>query len=74
MTPTLFEILMVLALGTLAGTALGLALGYSTGNQKNAWSLMTRRQQAINLMLIVVCTAVCIAAIGWYSFFIATSV
>ena len=73
MIPTLFEILMVIALGTLAGTGFGLVIGYITGNQKNAWSLMTRRQRAISLVLIVACSAVCIAAIGWYSFFIATS-
>jgi hypothetical protein len=70
----MLEILVVIALGTLAGTALGLTLGYITGNQKNAWSLMTRRQRWISSLFIIICTVVCITAIGWYSFFIATSV
>jgi hypothetical protein len=74
MTSTFFEILMIIALGTLAGTGLGLALGYITGKQRNSWSLMTRRQRAVNLLLVVVCTGICTAALGWYSFFIATSV
>jgi len=71
MTPPLFAILMVIALGSLAGTALGLALGYVSGNQKCAWSLMTWRQKAVNLLFIVVCSAICIAALGWYSLTVA---
>jgi len=71
MAPPVFAILMVLALGTLAGTALGLVLGYLSGTRKSAWSLMTRRQQAVSLLLVLVCSAICIAVLGWYSLTIA---
>jgi|WetSurMetagenome_2_1015567.scaffolds.fasta_scaffold01575_7 hypothetical protein len=74
MTPNLLEILIVIALGTLAGVSFGLITGYITGNQNTAWSLLTRRQKVVNLLLIVVCTAICITVLGWYSLTVATSV
>jgi hypothetical protein len=74
MTATTFEILMVIALGTLAGTILGLGIGFVTGNQKNPWSLLTRRQKSINILLVAGCSVICVAALAWYSLAVATSV
>ena len=74
MTATTFEILMAIALGTLAGTLLGLGIGFVTGNQKNPWSLLTRREKSVNILLVAVCSVICVAVVGWYSLVVATSV
>ena len=74
MTATTFEILMVIALGSLAGTILGLGIGFVTGNQKSPWALLTRREKSINILLVAVCSVICVAALAWYSLVMATSV
>jgi hypothetical protein len=74
MTATTFEILMVIALGTLAGTILGLGIGFVTGNQKSPWALLTRREKSINILLVAIFSVICIAALGWYSLVMASSV
>lgn len=61
-----FDILMIIALGTLAGTVIGLSVGYAAKHQKPRWSLMTRQEKAINLALVLFFSAVCIAGLVWY--------
>jgi flagellar basal body-associated protein FliL len=63
-----FEILMMVALGTLAGTGLGLFFGFVAKKQKNEWSAMTRKEQIISISLIIVFSIICSAALGYYYF------
>ncbi|WAC05942.1 MAG: hypothetical protein OS112_04740 [Methanoregula sp.] len=62
-----FAILMVISLGAMAGTAIGLFLGFVFKTQKSEWSAMTGSQKAINISLVFVCSAICIAGLAWYS-------
>ena len=61
-----FDILMIVALGTLAGTAIGLLIGWAAHRQKPQWSLMTSREKTINLALVLLFSAACIAGLAWY--------
>jgi hypothetical protein len=61
-----FDILMILALGTLAGTVIGLSIGRAARRQKPQWSLMTRQEKTVNLVLVLFFSAACIAALAWY--------
>jgi len=67
MITDMFAILMVISLGAMAGTAIGLFIGFALRKQKQEWSAMTRSEKSINISLIVVCSAVCIAGLAWYS-------
>jgi hypothetical protein len=64
MTP--FDILMILALGTFFGTALGLAVGFLARQQKPVWGLMTGKEKIINIALVLFFSAVCIAGLAVY--------
>ena len=66
MSGTLFEILMVIALGTLGGTCFGLIIGYAARLQAPEWYQMTSRQKLLNCTLVIVCSAACIAELAWY--------
>jgi hypothetical protein len=66
MSGTLFEILMVIALGTLGGTCFGLIIGYAARQQRSEWSQMTARQKLLNFALVIICSAACIAELAWY--------
>lgn len=68
MSATLFEILMIIALGTLGGTCFGLLIGYAARLQEKEWSSMTLRQKSLNGALVVVCSAACMAELAWYVF------
>ena len=61
-----FEILMMVALGILAGTGIGLLIGYVAKKQKNEWSAMTRKEHTFTLILVIVVCAICIAGLGYY--------
>jgi NADH:ubiquinone oxidoreductase subunit 5 (subunit L)/multisubunit Na+/H+ antiporter MnhA subunit len=61
-----FEILMMVALGALAGTGIGLLIGFMAKQQKNEWSAMTRKEHCINIILVIVFCAFCIAGLGSY--------
>lgn len=61
-----FDILMIIALGTLAGAGIGISIGYAAKRQKPRWSLMTQREKLINLALVIFFSAVCIAGLVWY--------
>lgn len=60
-----FEILMMVALGILAGTGIGLLIGFVAKKQKNEWSAMTRKEHTITIILVIVVCAICIAGLGY---------
>ncbi len=62
-----FVILNILALGVLAGTITGLAIGYAARRQKPAWSSMTAQDKRVNIALVLFFTAVYIIALSWYA-------
>jgi len=61
-----FEILMMVALGALAGTGIGLLIGFVGKKQKNEWSAMSRKEHTITIVLVIVFCAICIAGLGYY--------
>ena len=67
MITDMFAILMVISLGAMAGTAIGLFVGFALKKQKSEWSAMTSSEKSINISLIIVCSLVCIAGLAWYS-------
>lgn len=68
MSANVFEILMAVALGTIAGTGIGLFIGFVAKQQKREWSAMTRKEKTINIALVLFFSAVCIAGLAWYMF------
>ena len=68
MSASVFEILMAVALGSLAGTGIGLFIGFAAKEQRSEWSAMTRKEKTINIVLVLVFSAVCIAGLAWYMF------
>jgi hypothetical protein len=68
MSLNVFGILMAVALGALAGTAIGLFIGFVAKQQRSEWSAMTRKEKTINIALVLFFSAVCIAGIAWYMF------
>lgn len=67
MTPALFDFLMVFALGALAGTGIGLIIGYLTGNQSHDWAAMSGKEKTTNILLILIFSFACIAVLAWYA-------
>lgn len=63
-----FEILMMVAFGTLAGTGIGLVIGFIAKKQKSDWSAMSRKEHSINIVLVIMFCVVCIAGLGHYYF------
>jgi hypothetical protein len=61
-----FEILMMIAFGTLTGTGIGLVLGFVAKKQKSEWSSMTREEHTINVVLAIVFCTICTAGLGFY--------
>lgn len=59
--------LMVISLGCMAGSAIGLAIGSALNKQKGEWSAMTRNEKIINITLMAVCSFICCAGLAWYS-------
>lgn len=66
MYANMFEILMIVALGALAGTGIGLLIGFVAKKQKSEWSAMTRKEQTITIVLVIVFCTICIAGLGYY--------
>ncbi|MGB7787261.1 hypothetical protein [Methanoregula sp.] len=62
-----FDILMVVALGTLAGSCIGLAIGFLAQRQKPLWQLMTQNEKTINIALVLLFSIICTAGLAWYS-------
>ena len=56
---------MVIAIGGMAGAAIGLCIGYLLGWQKPVWGDMTRREKVLNLLLVAACSSACMAGLAW---------
>ena len=56
---------MVTVIGLMAGTAIGLFIGYLVKTQRTCWADMTGREKTINIALIVICSAICITGLAW---------
>jgi NADH:ubiquinone oxidoreductase subunit 5 (subunit L)/multisubunit Na+/H+ antiporter MnhA subunit len=69
MSASIFDILMAVAIGALAGTGIGLFIGFVTKQQRSEWSAMTRKQKIINIVLVLFFSVACIAGLAWYMFF-----
>ncbi len=69
MTATLLDILMILALGLLAGTGCGLLAGFVVHTQKREWAHMERGDRITTLLLILACSSAIMAVLVWYVFF-----
>jgi ABC-type phosphate/phosphonate transport system permease subunit len=61
-----FEILMMVAFGTLAGTGIGLVIGFVAKKQKSEWPAMTREERMINVVLVIVFCGICTVGLGFY--------
>jgi len=68
MSADLFSILNVIALGSLAGTGIGLGLGYLAKRQKGDWQSMSGKEKAINVALVLIFSLICIGMLAWYAF------
>jgi hypothetical protein len=67
-TGTLLEYLMILSLGILAGSGIGLFIGFVTGKQKREWASMEKKDKVTNLLLVLVSSVIFIAVLAWYLF------
>jgi NhaP-type Na+/H+ or K+/H+ antiporter len=65
MSTDFLSLAMVTIIGLMAGTAIGLFIGYLAKTQRSRWSDMTGREKAINIALIVICSAICITGLAW---------
>ena len=65
MSTDFLSLAMVTIIGLMAGTAIGLFIGYLAKKQRSRWSDMTGREKRINITLIVICSLICIAALSW---------
>ena len=66
MSANMFDILMVIALGALAGTGIALIIGFLAKIQKSSWSAMNRNQQIVQVALVILFCGICIAGLGYY--------
>jgi NADH:ubiquinone oxidoreductase subunit 5 (subunit L)/multisubunit Na+/H+ antiporter MnhA subunit len=66
MSANVFDNLMVIALGVLAGTGIGLLIGFFAKKQKYEWSAMTRNDQHFTIALVIVFCVICIAGLAYY--------
>ncbi len=64
-----FEMLMMVALGVMAGTGIGLITGFVAKIQKNEWSDMTEKEQILSIILVFGFCVICIAGLGYYYFY-----
>jgi len=66
MNVSTISVLMVISLGAMSGTAIGLLIGYALKKQRSDWSAMTCHEKTVTTGLIIVCSGICCAALGWY--------
>ena len=66
MSANVFDIMMVIALGTLAWTGIGLVIGFFAGIQKREWSAMNRNKQIFQVALLILFCVICIAGLAYY--------
>ena len=69
MYENVLAVLMVIALGVLAGSGAGLLISYALGKQKPEWSDMTTGEKKMTVVLVLICTVIAIIGLAWYSFF-----
>jgi len=62
-----FDILMVLALGSLAGTGIGLIIGFLAKKRRSYAFLQFRDEITLNLALVLACSAISISFLAWIS-------
>jgi len=62
-----FDILMVLSLGSLAGTGIGLIIGFMAKKRRSYMFLQFRNEITLNLALVLVCSAISIGCLAWIS-------
>ena len=67
MDQNVFDIFMVVALGSLAGTLMGVFIGYAAKKQKNEWSCMSWKDQKTNGALIFFFSLLFCAGFACYS-------
>lgn len=60
-------ILIIVTLGAFTGTGVGLLIGYLAKKQQRDWDAMSRNERLTNIALVLACSAICIAALGWYA-------
>jgi heme/copper-type cytochrome/quinol oxidase subunit 2 len=65
MSTDFLSVAMVTVIGLMAGTAIGLVIGSLVKKQRSGWDDMTGREKAINIALIIVCSAICITGLAW---------
>jgi membrane protein DedA with SNARE-associated domain len=68
MSAPLLDYLMILSLGILAGTGAGVLIGFIAGKQRHGWVFMQKKDKIINILLILACSAIAVAALAWYVF------
>jgi hypothetical protein len=61
------SVLMVISLGAMTGTAIGLIIGKALKKQERDWSAMTNDERTGTIGLIIICSLICCAALAWYS-------
>jgi len=66
MSANMFDILMVIALGTLAGTGIALIIGFFARIQKHDWSAMNQNQKTLQVALVILFCGICTAVLGYY--------
>jgi len=66
MNMSTISVLMVISLGAMSGTAIGLLIGYALRNHKSDWSAMTRHEKTVTTGLVIICSVICCAGLGWY--------
>jgi len=62
------SVLIVVSLGLIFGTMLGLLTGYLAKQQGGDTNALTIRQKRINAALVIGCSALCIAIFAVYAF------
>jgi hypothetical protein len=67
MSAEMFDVMMVVALGSSAGSGTGIITGYITHNQKNEWCAMSSGEQTINIALVIFFCAIFCGGLEYYS-------
>ncbi|MGA2104666.1 hypothetical protein [Methanoregula sp.] len=65
MSADFLSIGMVTVIGLMAGTAIGLFIGYLAKMQQSHWVDMTGCEKTLNITLILICSVICIAGLAW---------
>jgi hypothetical protein len=62
-----FDILMVIALGSLSGTGIALTLGFVAKKQGSATVTLTRSDVILNVSIVFICSFISIGILNWTS-------